>query len=231
MNIDTERQPSAFSIWLRTGLWPEQSEDTEYKFNPYHDPGNGRFTFAPGGGSFGGGGATGSWGASQRPKPAARSPNRLSTSRAAVAGLSAKPSSMQSSVVAPTPATVNQPAEIAQGSQTIVRNGYAYKIDAKQRTAEVSGTITLNDAQARSRSAQAAAGGTDRFRPTTVATISLAASTDRPTRSIISRRMRASIAATIAHWRTDGLKPPLAARKSRSASPLYISVLRSARAR
>ena len=57
-----------FEIFLRTGLCA--SRDAEHKFNPWHDPESGRFTFANGGryfpprngsGSFGGGGATGSW--------------------------------------------------------------------------------------------------------------------------------------------------------------------------
>ncbi len=44
----------AFDRYLRTGLGPMESAgsaDTiiEMKFNPYHDPDNGRFTFAPGG--------------------------------------------------------------------------------------------------------------------------------------------------------------------------------------
>jgi hypothetical protein len=41
----------AFSSWLRTGRWPivRTADGIECKFNPYHDPTNGRFTFAPGG--------------------------------------------------------------------------------------------------------------------------------------------------------------------------------------
>lgn len=41
----------AFSHWLRTGFWPAipPERGVECKFNPYHDPTNGRFTFAPGG--------------------------------------------------------------------------------------------------------------------------------------------------------------------------------------
>lgn len=41
----------AFSSWLRTGRWPvvRSAGGIECKFNPYHDPTNGRFTFAPGG--------------------------------------------------------------------------------------------------------------------------------------------------------------------------------------
>lgn len=42
----------AFEHYLRTGrrLSPQMgSQEVEHKFNPYHDPRNGRFTFAPGG--------------------------------------------------------------------------------------------------------------------------------------------------------------------------------------
>lgn len=38
-------QRQAFAHYLRTGRRPE----LELKFNPYHDPRNGQFTFAPGG--------------------------------------------------------------------------------------------------------------------------------------------------------------------------------------
>jgi hypothetical protein len=41
----------AYSHWLRTGRWvrPYGPDGRELKFNPYHDPRNGQFTFAPGG--------------------------------------------------------------------------------------------------------------------------------------------------------------------------------------
>lgn len=46
-DIDRRRD---FSVWLRTGRPPTRTADgIELKFNPYHDPRNGRFTFAPGG--------------------------------------------------------------------------------------------------------------------------------------------------------------------------------------
>ena len=78
MDSATQRRTSAFSIWLRTGLWPKPlPKDAEYKFNPWHDPENGQFTFGPGGGSFGGGGATsggggatGSWDNGRQVTPA-----------------------------------------------------------------------------------------------------------------------------------------------------------------
>jgi len=42
---------AAFEYYLRTGrrLSPQGDPEVEVKFNPYHDPRNGRFTFAPGG--------------------------------------------------------------------------------------------------------------------------------------------------------------------------------------
>ncbi len=72
---DSEKR-LAFSIWLRTGRLPRVAlaDGVEVKFNPWHDPADGRFTFAGsgqnygqsgsggfrggGGGSFGGGGAS-----------------------------------------------------------------------------------------------------------------------------------------------------------------------------
>lgn len=53
------RRPSAFEIYLRTGLIPAgHSEPVELKFNPWHDEKTGRFTFAGQGSNFGGGSTT-----------------------------------------------------------------------------------------------------------------------------------------------------------------------------
>lgn len=51
MDTIAEERRRAFSGWLRTGRWPGPGNrrGVELKFNPYHDPRNGRFTFAPGG--------------------------------------------------------------------------------------------------------------------------------------------------------------------------------------
>lgn len=48
-SVSLERQ--TFTYWLRTGRLPRPraADGRELKFNPYHDPDNGRFTFAPGG--------------------------------------------------------------------------------------------------------------------------------------------------------------------------------------
>ena len=48
-------ESKAFEYWLRTGIvltFNDAGEVIERKFNPYHDPADGRFTFKPGGGSL-----------------------------------------------------------------------------------------------------------------------------------------------------------------------------------
>lgn len=51
MEIASEHYRHGFAAWLRTGRWPiiAPRNSVELKFNPYHDPRNGQFTFAPGG--------------------------------------------------------------------------------------------------------------------------------------------------------------------------------------
>lgn len=150
---------SAFEQYLRTGHRAISSVET--KFNPWHDPEDGRFTFAGHGryfsgpiraqghsdrnrfrgggrGGFGGGGATGSWEAQPAPRP---SPDAPRQSR----GVSA--------------ARPKLPA--AEARLTVRKNGYEFSIDAHARTRRVSGEIRLQS-QPRSRSAQANAGKPDR---------------------------------------------------------------------
>jgi hypothetical protein len=48
-------ESKAFEYWLRTGImltFDDAGEVIERKFNPYHDPDDGRFTFKPGGGTL-----------------------------------------------------------------------------------------------------------------------------------------------------------------------------------
>jgi hypothetical protein len=56
MTLSSDKSPGqrAFAYYLRTGrrLPPDmfmEGRDVELKFNPYHDPRNGQYTFAPGG--------------------------------------------------------------------------------------------------------------------------------------------------------------------------------------
>mgnify|MGYP003632579292 CR=1 FL=1 len=185
MDIAAEERRRAFSVWLRTGRWPTLLRSVELKFNPWHDPENGRFTFAgtgryfgrgnhhrssssnvrPGSGSgrfrgddgsFGGGGATGSWAvpAERRPQPprdTIRQPVRQS----------AYPSRPATATPVRREAVHGRP-DLPPGWRRVVRNGYEYLIDAQQRTRRVSGTLTLNNEQRRSRTAQAQAGGDER---------------------------------------------------------------------
>ena len=73
MTVSSNKSPSqrAFSHYLRTGRrLPKdifiEAQDIELKFNPYHDPRNGQFTFAPGGPRTGTGTGTGT---GSRPAP------------------------------------------------------------------------------------------------------------------------------------------------------------------
>ena len=174
MDISGEERRRAFSIWLRTGRWPDlrNLQRVELKFNPWHDPKNGRFTFAGRGryfgrgsngqagrrhgGDFGGGGASGSWGAPDR----RRQPPPPREVRKSARGLA--PSSRAGSGAPTTRETAPKQLDLPPGWRRVVRNGYEYLIDARHRTRRISGPLTVNTEQRRSRTAQAQAGGPDR---------------------------------------------------------------------
>lgn len=238
IDISENERRRAFSIWLRTGRLPSarETDGIELKFNPWHDPETGRFTFVGagrhygdwgggglsggGGGKGGGGGATGSWDQPARPPRAkSQSPARRVTSgeptrtasqsdRGAAPKLSARrPGTWAGGGFAgggggsfggggatsteawgspepkrrPTPShtlaptivssnravatntvsaqTANAPSEVPR---TVVRNGYTYQIDARERTRRVSGMLTVSSAPVRSRTSQRRAGGAER---------------------------------------------------------------------
>lgn len=68
MDILGKPQRRAFSVWLRTGRRPRPGDDRklELKFNPWHDPDDGRFTFRGAGRYYGAGGASRADGRGQR---------------------------------------------------------------------------------------------------------------------------------------------------------------------
>ncbi len=165
MDIANSERRYAFGHWLRTGqlLTARTADGIELKFNPWHDPTNGQFTFANGrnyhsgrwqgggftgggGGRTGGGGATGSW--EEGPKKAETKPSR-------------SPDSKHRAVVALTAPQGTVPTE-TRPLRHEVRNGYEYWIDDEGRTRRVSGTLASTDKQVRSRTAQSQAGGFDR---------------------------------------------------------------------
>jgi HK97 family phage portal protein len=126
--------------------------EVETKFNPWHDPKDGRFTFGPGGssfggrGSFGGGGASGRFDVPQRPRPAKpRSP----TKRPAI---SARKTT-----------SLLQVDTGAGGMRRITENGYDFDLDGDNRTRRAGGTVRLDPGQRRSRSVQRRAGVPDRL--------------------------------------------------------------------
>ena len=194
----------AFERWIRTGR--PMATSFGVKFNPWHDPGNGRFTtpgagqsFNGGGGSFGGGGATarGLWGRGTSPlpthahvaKPALPRQTSVSTQPATT---TARPSSADK----PTPA-------LPQGWRTDVINGYSFTRDDQARTREVVGSLNLKQAS-RSKQTQLNAGKPDRLPTDEGGIISPRASTAPATSSIISRRIATLTDLVIGHWKISG---------------------------
>jgi hypothetical protein len=179
MDSTADRERRVFLTWLRTGQVPLKTPGTiEYKFNPWHDPHDGRFTFANSGryfngwlrggfsggsgGRFGGGGATGSWSVfDRRVNPSASGPR--STRTIAQMNISRVTPAPAPNAIETKPAV--RPITTTRKWRTVVRNGYEYQIDESQRTRQVVGTLTMTDTPLRSRRAQARAGGVDR-RPT-----------------------------------------------------------------
>lgn len=100
-----------------------------------------------GGGDFGGGGATSrdAWGSAGSKHPPTPSPIVSSGRTATTSGASLRPT--------PTP---------NDEFRTVVRNGYTYQIDARDRTRHVFGALTIATVPVRSRTSQARAGGTER---------------------------------------------------------------------
>ncbi len=150
----------AFTAWLRTGTLPavRGPDGIELKFNPWHDPEDGRFTFAgtgryygKGADRFGGGGATGSFPPASRPHPVAK--RRQSSSSPVLVR-----STAQRTNVSGSSATARGPRQFRR----TVRNGYTFEIDERGRTRQVTGPIVLANVSVRSPRAQAAAGRPDR---------------------------------------------------------------------
>ncbi|WAC22296.1 DNA/RNA non-specific endonuclease [Blastomonas sp. SL216] len=190
MRESAHGQQSSFALWLRTGRWPDPdaSAAIERKFNPWHDPDDGRFTFAdqgrrygsgsagssasgkprkrdkvkPGGGSFGGAGATGAFGKPlpAKPEPKAKPKPTSRGGRNFPGWLPATP--------APWPKPRAKPIPIRPAAPSpwrpVERNGYIYHLDDKGDPHEIDVPKLGTEAQTpRSRSAQRNAGKPDRL--------------------------------------------------------------------
>lgn len=242
-NGSPKRKPSAFSIYLRTGR-RVASRAVEVKFNPWHDPANGRFTFAGQGRHYpngytpqrhaGNDGAAGTRGDHQDHggrKPSRRDPYvpdrsdldprhprnwtsyvvqrgdtlsgiaqkrkgltaedlawlnniplnrplqisqkiRLPTQHSLEAGREARAKFLALALYKEThggklpPDVANPPSVAEQISATyrhVLANGYNYELDLVDRYKRVTGVLTRNKDQGRSRVAQKIAGGPDRL--------------------------------------------------------------------
>lgn len=172
-NIADDGRRRIFSAWLRTGRFPpvQNADIVEFKFNPWHDPKDGRFTFANSGqfhgrgsgqapshgGGFGGAGASGTWnppGQGTASEHSNRSSKKKASERRAHPVDAAKRASVRAAVMAG--------SEEAENFREVDRNGYTYAIDRQGRTRRVTGQLDLAETPVRSRSAQARAGGDDR---------------------------------------------------------------------
>ena len=149
--IESERR-RAFSVWLRTGRLPvaHGADGRELKFNPWHDPRDGRFTFAGTGKYYAQG--WGDWGLPEKREQNGREARKRAPIPAAIANKPAPRIAPKQALSRARPVT----------RVTITRNGYAFELDANARMRKVSGYVSTTQAAARSRSAQTRAGGADR---------------------------------------------------------------------
>ena len=213
IEMSEEEWRRAFPIWLRTGTFLSypNGNRVECKFNPWHDPENGRLTFSGtgryhgGGGSFGGGGATGTW---KRSEPKNISITQKRRSAAIV------PAGQSSGNGSARPA----PSASEASFRAVTRNGYTYHIDSRERTRRVSGALTVADVPIRSRASQRQAGGPNAGRVTMAVITSRRASMAQPRRSTILRRMPTSFGAGIACLRMSGRETSVPGGLSRSKS-------------
>jgi len=143
---------------------PRGPERVEVKFNPWHDPTDGRFTFrqggslSSGGGSFGGGGATARFTVPPRPRP------KILRNRTPKPVVSVPQPSPNTAHKTPTAGqTVTRSRSAPDGMHRITENGCDFDLDSESRTRRAGGTVRLDPGQRRSRSVQRRAGVPDRL--------------------------------------------------------------------
>jgi|CXWL01.1.fsa_nt_gi HK97 family phage portal protein len=140
------------------------TERIEVKFNPWHDPKDGRFTFrqggtfSGGGGSFGGGGATGRFDLPPRPRP--KSTRNQTRKPVAPVPQPAPTAASRTPIVRRASTSVRSGTG---GMRRVTENGYDFDLDSNNLTRRAGGTVRLDPGQRRSRSAQRRAGRPDRL--------------------------------------------------------------------
>ena len=174
MDFLADARRRAFSFWLRTGRLPRWARGaTERKYNPWHDPDDGRFTFEGAGRYFGRGSPSGGAKRSLDVRMGERPPRdpKLAINGGGASGSFPEPRPIRDGLhdrptdVLPTP-LARIAANNAKGWARSIRNGYEWWLDTAGRLREVEGTLALSrNAVRRSRLAQRQAGRPDR-RPT-----------------------------------------------------------------
>ena len=181
---------SPFEFFLRTGRKAPDRATISLKFNPWHDPDDGKFTFreqgAPYGGRRGGGGA----GMGRAPAPKSKQKpfggyggggggfnggGAISPHPEPTRTQNGKPQNKPSLVVKPTQSQSagspvaqirnSEPKSRATASSirhVVERNGYRFGLDEQRRTLVVTGQLNLPKTIERSRTEQRRAGASDR---------------------------------------------------------------------
>jgi hypothetical protein len=184
IHLSDDEWRRAFSTWLRSGRVPlvQPAEAAERKFNPWHDPDDGRFTFRGAGVYYGRGSSRGGDRQKRPSRPKAERtrkkvdgfPSGGGTNLGGGASGSWTPSDTESQrasskLLADAPIDETARPDIESGkppanTRKVFQNGYTYVIDSRGRTRRVSGILSFS-LPVRSRAMQARAGGVDR-RPT-----------------------------------------------------------------
>lgn len=180
-----------FAVWLRTGRWPDRDARAaiERKFNPWHDPDDGRFTHAGQGRSYGSGGQARAGKASSNERRK-RSPLRVDVpalpqrqtglgfggggasgfwSDAPEVSANSRNTQDQTRASSTVDGVLRESAGLfgqaravlpfKRVAKSVVRHGYRFDIDNLGRTWKIEGTIVEDPKQSRSRESQLQAGG------------------------------------------------------------------------
>ena len=184
---DTHRKSmSPFEFFLRTGRKVPNLSTISLKFNPWHDPDDGRFTFREQGTAYGGGRSGGGASSGRAPSPK-RKPTHFGGFGGGGGGFNGGGAS--GPLPEPTRTPSDKPRSSAKPKQSepaglrvpqardpvpkpraavnpirhvVERNGYRFGLDEKRRTLAVQGRLRIPETTDRSRTSQRQAGGSDR---------------------------------------------------------------------
>ena len=142
----------------------------ELKYNPWHDTQNGQFThegqgarYGTGGGSFGGGGASGSWDKPKTKPSVGFGGGGTSGSWNKPKAKPEKPKREQIGSPIASPAKPTLVTTAKSRMRKIQANGYHFELDEQNRTVRARGELRLDNSQVRDPTAQRDGGKPDRL--------------------------------------------------------------------